>query len=60
MVKNLPANAGVVRDTGQISESERSPGTGNGNPLQFSWLENSMNRGDLWVPIVHGASKSWT
>ena len=39
-VKNLPANAGDLRDTGLIPVSERSPGVGHGNPLQYSYLEN--------------------
>ena len=43
MVKNLPANAG---DMGSTPESGRSPGGGNGNPLQYSFLENPMDRGD--------------
>ena len=42
MVKNLPANAGDARDMGSIPGSERSPGIGNGNPPQYSFLENSM------------------
>ena len=45
MVKNPPANAGNIRDAGLIPESGRYPGEGNGNPLQYSCLENSMNRG---------------
>ena len=45
MVKNPPANEGDVRDLGAISESGRSPGLGNGNPLQYSCLENPMDRG---------------
>ena len=45
MVKNLPANAGGARDAGLIPESGRSPGVGNGNSLQYSCLENSMDRG---------------
>ena len=40
MVKNLPANAGDLRDAGSIPGSEKSPGGGNGNPLQYSWPEN--------------------
>ena len=40
MVKDLPANAGVARDVGSIPESGRSPGGGNGNPLQYSYLGN--------------------
>ena len=42
MVKNLPANAGDVRDTGSVPGSGRSPGGGNSNPLQYSCLENPM------------------
>ena len=55
MVKNSPANAGDARDTGSIPESERSPGVGNGKPLQYSCLENSMGRGAWWA-TVHGAA----
>ena len=47
MVKNLPANAEDTADMGSIPGSERSPGAGNGNPLQYSCLENSMDRGAL-------------
>jgi len=43
--KNLPANAGDSRDVGLIPGSGRAPGEGNGNPLQYSCLENSMDRG---------------
>ena len=53
VVKNLPANAGDVRDEGSISGSERSPGAGYGNPLQYSCLENPMDRGAWWA-TVHG------
>ena len=53
MVKNLPANAG---DTGSIPGSGKSPGEGNGNPLQYSCLRNSMGRGDWWATI-HGVMK---
>ena len=56
MVKNLPANAGDIRDLGSIPELGISPGEGNGNPLQYSCLENSMYRGDWWA-TVHGISK---
>ena len=49
MVKNLPANAKDARDDGLISRSGRSPGGGNGNPLQYSRLENSMDRGAWWA-----------
>ena len=59
MVKILPANAGDVRDTGSIPGSGRFPGGGRGNPLQYSCLENSMDRG-AWQAIVHGVTKSWT
>ena len=45
MVKNSPANAGVARETGLIPELGRSPGEASGNPLQYSCLENSMDRG---------------
>ena len=47
VVKNLPANAGDIRDMGSIPESERSPGEGNGNPLQDSCLENPEEPGWL-------------
>ena len=53
MVKNLPANAG---DAGSIPGSGRSPGEGNGNPLQDSCLENPTDRG-AWQAIVHGVPK---
>ena len=45
VVKNLPANSGDVGDMGSISGLERSPGEGNGNPLQYSFLDNPMDRG---------------
>ena len=50
VVKSPPVNAG---DMGSILESGRSPGEGNGNPLQYSCLENSMDRG-TWQATVHG------
>ena len=53
MVKNLPANAG---DGGLIPGSGRPPGEGNGNPLQYSCLETSMNRGAWWA-TVHKVAK---
>ena len=59
VVKNPPANAGDIRDEGSIPESERSPGGGNGNPLQYSRQENPMDRG-AWRATVHGVTKSWT
>ena len=45
-IKESACNAGDVRDSGWIPESGRSPGEGNGKPLQYSFLENSMDRGD--------------
>ena len=45
VVKNLPANAGDLSDSGSIPGSKRSPGEGHGNPLQYSCLENPMDRG---------------
>jgi len=59
VVKNLPANAADARDTGLILGSERSLGRGNGNPFQYSCLENSMDRGAWWA-TVHGVTKSQT
>ena len=59
MVKNPPANAGNTRDLSLISGPERYPGVGNGNPLQYSCLENSMDRG-AWQATVHGVAKSQT
>ena len=58
-VKNLPANAGDVRDVGLIPELGRSPGGGNGYPLQYSCLENPMDRRAWWA-TVHSVAKSWT
>ena len=51
VVKNLPANAGDLRDPVSIPESGRPPGEGNGNPLQYSCLENPMDRGAWWVTV---------
>ena len=59
MVKNSPANAGSMGDMGSIPGSGRSPGGGNGNPLQYSCPENPMDRGAWWVE-VHGVTQSWT
>ena len=53
MVKNPPANAGDVRDTGSIPVLERAPGGGNGNPLQCACLESPVDRGAWWA-TVHG------
>ena len=55
VVKNLPANAGDPRDTDLIPGSGRSPGIGNGNPLQYSCLEHSMDR-RVWRAIVRGTA----
>ena len=49
VVKNLPANAGDIRDTGLIPGSGRSPGRGQGNSLQYSCLENPMDREAWWA-----------
>ena len=59
MVKNPPANAGDTRDAGSVPGSERSPGEGSGNPLQYSCLENFMDRG-AWRATVHEVAKSQT
>jgi len=59
VVKHLPVNAGDARDLGSIPGSGRSSGEGNGNPLQYSCLENPMDRGAWWA-TVHGVAKSWT
>ena len=59
-VKNLPANAGdLIRDSGSIPGSGRSLEEGNGDPLQYSCLENLMDRA-AWQATVHGVVKSWT
>ena len=59
VVKN-PANAGNARDVDLIPGSGRSPEVGNGNPLQYSCLENSMDRGAWWDALVPGVTKSQT
>ena len=59
MVKNSPANAGDVRYLGSIPELRRYSGGGNGNPLQYSSLENPMDRGNWWA-TVHGDTESDT
>ena len=56
MVKNLPANTG---EANSISGLGRSPGEGNGNPLQYSYQDNPMDRG-AWQDTVHRVAKSWT
>ena len=59
VVKNLPANVGDIRDTDSIPGWGRSPGGGNGNPLQYSCLENPTDRG-AWQATVHNVTKSQT
>ena len=59
VLKNPLANTGDVRDTDSIPESGRSPGGGCGNPLQYSCLENSMDRG-AWLATVHEVTKNQT
>ena len=51
-VKNPPASSGSIRDAGSIPGSGRSPGGGHGNPLQYSCLENPMDRGAWWALSV--------
>ena len=58
-VKNLPASAGDAGGVVSIPGLGRSPGGEHGNPLQYSCLENSMDRGP-WCAIVHGVAKSQT
>ena len=59
VVKNLSANTGDARDVDLTPGLGRSPGEGNGNPLQYSCLENPMDRG-AWQAAVHGVTKSQT
>ena len=59
MIKNPPANAEDIRNADLISGSGRSPGEEHGNPLQYSCLENPMDR-RAWQATVQGAAKSWT
>ena len=59
VVKNPPANAGDAGDTGLIPGLGRSPGEEHGNPLQYSCLENSTDRGALWATVC-GAAKNQT
>ena len=56
VVKNLLANAGDLRDTGSIPGSGRSPRGGHDNPLQYSCLENPMDR-EAWRATIHGVAK---
>ena len=59
VVKNLPASAGDIRDTGSVPGWGRSPGGGHGNPLQYSCLETTMDR-RTWRTMVHRVTKVWT
>ena len=59
VAKNSPPKAGDIKDTGLIPGLRRSPGGEHGNPLQYSSLENPMDRGTWW-PMVHSVTKSWT
>ena len=59
MVKNPPANAGDIRDTGSTPACGRSPGGGRDKPLQYSCLENPTDRGPWW-DTVHGVEESQT
>ena len=59
VVKSLPTNAGDARDLGSIPGLGRFPGEENGNPLQYSCLENLMDKG-AWRATVQRVAKSWT
>ena len=59
VIKNPPANAGDIRDTGSIPGLERPPRGDDGNPLQYSCLENLMDRGP-WIATVHRIAQSQT
>ena len=59
MVKNPPTSAGYMGYVGSVPELGRSPGVGNGNPLQYSCQENSKDRGD-WQATANGLEKSQT
>ena len=59
VVKNHPTNAGDAGDASSIPALGRAPGGGHGSPLQYSCLENPMDRG-AWWPMVHRVTKSWT
>ena len=57
--EEFTCNPGYARDVDSFPELGRSPGEGQGNPLQYSCLENPMDTG-TWCAVVHGAAKSWT
>ena len=59
VIKSPPASAGATGDVGLIPGSKRSPGEGNGNPFQYSCLENATDRG-AWWGAVHGVTKNQT
>ena len=59
VVKNQPANAGDISDMSSVPGLGRSPGGGHGNPLQYSCLENPMDR-RVWRATVHRVAKNWT
>ena len=59
VVKNLPASAGDIRDVGSIPGLERSLGEEHSNPLQYSSMENPMDR-EAWRAAIHEDTKSWT
>ena len=59
VIKNAPANSGDLRDMGSVPGLGRCPGGGHGHPLQYSCLENPMDRGG-WQATVHGVAKSLT
>ena len=59
VVKNSPTNAGDIRDPGSIPGLGRSTGGGHGNPIQYSYLENPIDR-RVWQATIHRISKSWT
>ena len=55
VIKDLPTKAGDIRDMGSIPGSGRYPGGGHGNPLQYSCLENPMDKGDWWATVQRAA-----
>ena len=58
VVKNLLPSVGDIRDASLIPGWKRSPGEGHGSPLQYSYLENSMDRG-AWQATIHVVTKEW-